>query len=253
MNPVPVIDKADGTIFLLVNYYPPPYKDVPVHIWLMKSTDEGATWSAPTDITSGTGLKELGPGIGIQMQNGRLVVPTYDGVIFSDDHGKNWRSGQASLGYLDETQVVELADGSLMLNIRKGYHREVAISKDGGGTWGGLRTDMTLTDPGKGGCQASLIRCTRKGDGHLKNRLLFSDPADPNERFDMTVRMSYDEGKTWPVAKLIKKGPAAYSCLTMFPDGTIGLVYETGDTYGATADPYAKISFARFDLEWLTD
>jgi hypothetical protein len=89
MNPVPIIDASDGTIYLLVNYYPQPYKDVPTHIWLMKSKDEGATWFSPTDISRGAGLNELGPGIGIQMQNGRLVAPTYDGVIFSGE-GTLW-------------------------------------------------------------------------------------------------------------------------------------------------------------------
>jgi len=253
MNPVPIIDASDGAIYLLVNYYPQPYRDVPAHIWLMKSKDEGATWSSPTDISPGAGLKELGPGIGIQMQNGRLVAPTYDGVIFSDDHGKTWKSGGKASDIYNETQVVELTDGSLMLNARRGGLRAVLLSRDGGQTWGEPRNDLTLTEPGSWlGCQASLIRYTRKKNGVSRNRLLFSNPADPNYRFDMTVRISYDEGKTWPVAKLIKQGTAAYSCLTAFPDGTIGLVYETGNNYGDTAEYYSKISFARFNLEWLT-
>ena len=247
MNPVPIINESDGTILLLVNPYPQPYKDEPVHILLMKSRDEGATWSAPIDITGGTGLKELGPGIGIQMQNGRLVAPVYDGVIFSDDHGKTWKTGGKISGPFSETQVVELADGSLMLNVRQGGHRAVVISKDGGQTWGKRRVDMTLTEPEEYvGCEASLIRYTQKKFGYAKNRLLFSNPADLNHRFDMTVRMSYDEGETWPVAKRIKKGPGGYSSLTVFPDGTIGLVYESGREFGT-------ISFARFNLEWLTD
>jgi sialidase-1 len=251
---VPILDRSDGTIFLLVNYYPPPYQDVPVHVWLMKSSDEGATWSSPVDITAGTGLKELGPGIGIQMQNGKLVVPTYDGVIFSDDHGETWKSGGKISGLYNETQVVELTDGSLMLNIRKGGHRAIAISKDGGQTWSEPQNDRTLTDPKTyRGSQASVIRYTRKKDGYSKDRLLFSNPAYPNDRFDMTVRISYDEGKTWPVAKLIKKGTGAYSCLTILPDGTIGLVYESGNIYGDVAEDYSWISFVRFNLEWLTN
>ena len=254
MNPIPLIDKSNGTIVLLVNYYPQPYKDVPVHIWLMKSNDEGATWSHPVDITSGTGLKELGPGIGIQMQNGRLVAPTYDGVIFSDDHGKTWKSGEKISGLFNETQVVELADGSLMLNIREGGHRGVVISKDDGETWGRRWKDKTLIDPKSYlGNQASLIRYTRKKDGYSKDRLLFSNPADPNARFNMTVRISYDEGRTWPVARRIKNGPGAYSCLTVLPDGTIGLIYEAGNMQGKFLDQYSRISFVRFNLEWLTN
>ena len=64
----------------------------------------------------------------------------------------------------------------------------------------------------------------------------------------MTVRLSYDEGQTWPISKMIHTGPAAYSCLTVLADGTIGLLYERGQ-----ANPYETIAFARFNLEWLTD
>jgi sialidase-1 len=247
MNPVPIVDERDGTIFLLVNPYPPPYKDVPVHIWLMHSSDEGVTWSPPMDITEGTGLKELGPGIGIQMRNGRLVAPVYDGVIFSDDHGKTWKSGGKISEHYSESQVVELSDGSLMLNVRQGTgHRAVFISKDGGGTWGRSRDDSALIDPTDYvGCQASLIRYSRKGAGSSMNRLLFSNPADPTHRLNMTVRISYDEGKTWPVAKMIEKGPGGYSSMTVLPDGSVGLVYETGT--------FSTISFVRFKLDWITD
>lgn len=254
MNPVPIIDSSDGTILLLVNRYPQPYQDIPVHILLMKSSDEGATWSSPTDITAGTGLKELGPGIGIQMQNGRLVAPVYDGVIFSDDHGKTWKPGAKISGFYNETQAVELTDGSLMLNVRNPGHRGIVVSKNRGETWDKQWIDQTLTEPATSeGCQASLIRLSRKTDNSSKDRLLFSDPADLKDRFDMTVRISYDEGQTWPVAKLIKKGSGAYSSLTVFPDGTIGLVYETGNVYSDGAEHYSKISYAEFNLEWLTD
>ena len=64
----------------------------------------------------------------------------------------------------------------------------------------------------------------------------------------MTVRLSYDEGKTWPISKVVHPGPSAYSCLTALPDGTIGLLYENGRN-----EPYERITFARFNLEWLTE
>jgi len=96
MNPVPIIDESSGAIYLLVDYYAhydPGVDDLGGrgHVWMLRSTDEGATWSKPTDITSSVGNKELGPGIGIQMRTGRLVAPVYDGVIYSDDHGKTWK------------------------------------------------------------------------------------------------------------------------------------------------------------------
>jgi sialidase-1 len=93
-------------------------------------------------------------------------------------------------------------------------------------------------------CQASFIRYTW-GDSQGKSRLLFSNPATTRGRQRMTVRLSYDEGKTWPKSKVLYEGSAAYSCLSKLPDGKIGLIYER--------DKYRKITFAGFTLEWLTD
>ncbi len=91
-------------------------------------------------------------------------------------------------------------------------------------------------------------------DDSAKNRLLFSNPASApspgqsrGDRVNMTVRLSYDEGRTWPVSKLLHDDPSAYSCLAVLPDGDIGCLYEGGETR------YGKIVFARFSLEWLTD
>ncbi|MEW5977457.1 MAG: sialidase family protein [Acidobacteriota bacterium] len=254
MNPLPIIDDRDGTIFLLVNRHTRFTEGRWGSIWLLKSTDEGATWSTPIDITPSVGNKELGPGVGIQMKNGRLVAPTYEGVIYSEDHGETWRAGGKTTGPVNESQVVELADGSLLFNTRGSPHRTVIISKDGGETWGEPHRDLALSDSELwGGCQGSLIWYSRKDEGADQNRLLFANPADPRHRFDLTVRLSYDEGKTWPVAKLLKKGTGAYSSMTVFPDGTIGIIYETGNDYGGIVEYYGKLAFARFNLEWLTD
>ncbi len=253
MNPVVVVDGASSAIFLLVNRYQQPYQDVATQVLLTRSDDDGATWSTPADITGQTGLKELGPGIGIQMRSGRLVVPTYDGVIFSDDHGTSWRSGGALPGILTETQVVELVSGRLLLTCRKAPYRLQVISSDGGQTWGDPWSDRTLVEPQRfGGCQASLVRYSSQKDGASKDRLLFANPADPKDRVNLTVRVSYDEGRTWPVSRRIKNGTGAYSGMTVFPDGTIGLLYETGNSYGDISEVYSKIAFARFNLEWLT-
>ena len=135
-----------------------------------------------------------------------------------------------------------------MLNMRS-YHgracRAVATSGDGGETWSELSHDGTLIEPR---CQASLIRYGAGADGGGKDRLLFSNPAHRTKRVNMTVRLSLDSGETWSVSKVVHPGPSAYSCLTVLEDGRIGLLYENGADH-----PYERISFARFNLEWLTD
>jgi sialidase-1 len=262
MNPVSLIDQNTGAILLLFNHY--AHYDVRLdeyggrgEVWLMRSSDEGASWSEPVDLTPGVGHKELGPGIGVQLRTGRMVVPVYDGVIYSDDQGKSWQAGGVTPKppAPNETQVVELADRNLMLNVRGAPLRTVLLSRDGGVTWDGEpRRDPMLTDPEQwGGCQASLIRYSLALNGRGRNRLLFANPADLKTRFDLTVRLSYDEGQTWPTAKLIHRGPGSYSSMTEFPDGTIGIVFETGDSENGRVDYNATVAFARFNLEWLTD
>jgi sialidase-1 len=261
MNPVPVIDQSDGTIFLVANLFKQPYKDGNAPIWVIKSTDEGATWSEPVEITQGTGIHEIGPGAGIQLHTGRLVVQVYDGTIYSDDHGKSWKAGGTAPGEWNETQVVELVDGTLLFSRRGMHSRRIMFSKDQGETWSQPVADPDLPDPD---CQGSMIRYTREDQGNSKNRILFSNPvsgnigvgsvtSDARGRFNVTVRMSYDEGKTWPVEKTILKGPGAYSSMTVFPDGSIGILFETGARYGDFVDHYSKEVFARFTLDWLTD
>jgi sialidase-1 len=261
MNPVPVIDQSDGTIFLVANLFKQPYKDGNAPIWVIKSTDEGATWSEPVEITQGTGIHEIGPGAGIQLHTGRLVIQVYDGTIYSDDHGKSWKAGGTAPGEWNETQVVELVDRTLLFSRRGMHSRRIMFSKDQGETWSQPVADPDLPDPD---CQGSMIRYTREDQGYSKNRILFSNPvsgnigvgsvtSDARGRFNVTVRMSYDEGKTWPVEKTILKGPGAYSSMTVFPDGSIGILFETGARYGDFVDHYSKEVFARFTLDWLTD
>ena len=132
MNPVPVVDQSDGTIYLFANYYPQPYKDANAPIWLTKSTDEGATWSTPIEVTQRPGRHEIGPGVGIQLRSGRLVVQVYDGILYSDDHGKSWKPGGVAPGEWNETQVVELVDGTLLFSRRGMHSRRIMFSKDRG-------------------------------------------------------------------------------------------------------------------------
>jgi sialidase-1 len=206
-----------------------------------------------------------GPGVGIQMRNGRLVIPGntgevndktdeewYSRVLYSDDHGKSWILGPRVPELSDECQAVELANGTLMLNARGNMGkscRGVAISNNGGQTWSSFRWDRALRECP---CQASLIRYSLAGPGN-KNRLLFANPDNAGEKFGvvertrMTVRMSYDEGRTWPVKRLIHAGPSSYSSMVRFPDGDIGLLFEGGEQHRRE-----WIRLVRFSLIWLT-
>lgn len=269
-NPTTVVDRDTGITWLpIIRTSTKKYKNNAEiekargrisDMWVLHSDDEGATWIGPTDITKSVNRPEWkrivpGPGIGIQMHSGRLVIPcnhvigteATDHVIYSDDHGKTWQLGGSTDAKTDENQVVELADGSLMLNIRnymqKG-HRGISFSKDGGLNWSKVASDPALIEPV---CMASLIRYT-ESPPFTKNRLLFSNPASQTERINLTVRVSYDEGKTWPIAKLLNAGPSGYSCLTVLPDMTIGCLYERGEHSSVE-----KLTFAHFSLEWLTD
>jgi sialidase-1 len=280
-NPTPVVDRATGTIWLLLtrNLGQDGEEAIALRkskgtrtVWVSRSDDDGVNWTNPVEITKTTkrpewGWYATGPGVGIQLERGphkgRLLIPCNhtvqpdagqpdkyqygDHVIYSDNHGKSWKVG-GIVPWLDvdEPQVVELANGSIMMNMRSGPsagRRVVGYSQDGGRTWGKMRWDKALLEPP---CQASILRYTTHLT-HDKDRLLFSNPASNKERVRLTVRLSYDEGMTWPVSRELNSGPSAYSCLTVLPDMTIGCLYERGDKHA-----YEKIRFARFTLEWLT-
>ena len=269
-NPCPVVDHDTGAIWLLLTHNLGIDSERQIMdgestgtrtVWVMKSEDDGVSWSEPRDITEtakrpGWTWYATGPGVGIQTTSGRLVIPcdyaekeTKDWgshVIYSDDHGVSWQIGGTVFPQFNECQVVECADGNLLLNMRS-YHglnrRAYAVSSDGGLSWSAAVHDTALIEPV---CQASLLRYTL-GNEQSRNRILFSNPAD-TKRINMTVRLSYDECGTWPVGKQLWEGPAAYSCLTVLSDNAIGCLYERGVEH-----PYETIIFAVFNLEWLTD
>jgi sialidase-1 len=278
-NPAPVQDRKTGVIWLLLTSNPAGVAEQEISngfskgtrtVWITYSSDEGATWSPAEEITSST--KEpnwtwyaTGPGNGIQLEDGRLVIPCdykvagtqafYAHVIYSDDDGKSWKIGGSAGPQTNESAVVQLADGSLLLNMRSyaGQHlRAIAYSHDGGLTWSPVHLDLALIEPV---CQASFIRYTlaRKGG---RNRLLFANPAD-TVRDRMTVRLSYDEGKTWPVARLMDEDFSEYSSLAILRDGTIGLLYTRGPGKPTPENGWyppvnPEIVLAHFNLEWLT-
>jgi sialidase-1 len=263
-NPCPVVDAKTGAIVLLLthNLGSDTQKMIEQRtakgsrtVWLSRSEDDGATWSKPAEITKDVKKADwtwyaTGPGVGIQLKSGRLVVPCdhyragsrdqYAHVIVSDDAGKTWKLGGMVGPKCNECQIVQLDKGSLMLNIRsyRGNNRRlIAISQDGGETFGELVEDQTLIEPV---CQASILRLPGERGG-----ILFANPAS-KKRENMTVRLSRDQGKTWPLSRVVHAGPSAYSCLAVLGDGSIGCLYERGDKHA-----YETITFARFSRDWL--
>ena len=255
-NPVRSSYESDDTIWL-------PYGRDNQRVFVINSKDDGRRWSVPVEITNE--VKDLdwpwigtGPGHGIQLQNGRLVIPSWTGkgphvsyqtierslIIYSDDGGMNWhQSAPFGEDESNECEAVELVDGSLYMNMRsqpERHQRSFSMSQDGGQSWSKLEYDAALPEPS---CQASVVRFSTTAQSD-KNRVLCAGPADPEERACLTVRISYDECRTWPVSKILYPGAAAYSDLTVTDDGQVLCLYE--------ADDYARLVLARFDIEWLT-
>jgi len=267
-NPTAVVDRSNGAIWLmLIRIDGAKYKTEKDlvssaartrSVWVTRSRDDGATWEKPRDITESVCRPDWrdsvpGPGVGIQLRSGRLVIPACHFVVgasmddavnapmYSDDHGETWKLGGDTDPKMDESHVVELTDGSLLLNMRSNRglgRRGIAISKDAGLTWSKTTDDPTLVEPV---CEGCLIR-------YSDANLLFSNPGSAKrwDRSHLTVRVSYDDGRTWPVAKLLHGGPSAYSCLAALPDRSLGCLYEHGKKSCAET-----ITFARFSLGWL--
>lgn len=254
-DPSMIVDKITGDIFMFYNFMDVENEKDVYYFHVIKSSDNGKTWSQPQDITQELSkenwhndFKFITSGRGIQTASGQLLhclVNLSKGVFVfeSNNHGKSWHLLQTPVGQVDESKIVELANSNLMVNARvnKKGSREIFVSSNNGKTW--LKQDNTsLTDPG---CNGSIIRYTSIKDGFDKNRLLFVNPNSKNKRENLTVRISYDEGKTWSKGKTIYAGSAAYSTLTVLKNGDIGLFFEKDD--------YTKNVFTSFSLEWLTD
>ena len=254
-DPSMVVDNTTGEIFMFYNFMDLDREKDVYYFHMVKSSDHGKSWSKPTDITSQVtkqawhhDFKFITSGRGIQTRSGKLlhtIVHLKQGLFLfgSDDHGKTWYLIDTPIQPADESKVAELADGIWMINSRvnNAGMRYIHTSSDEGKTW--ITTpDSSLIDPG---CNAGFIRYTATKEGHDKNRLLFSNATSKDSRHNLTVRISYDEGKTWTTGKTIYTGPAAYSDLTLLQNGDIGLFFEKDD--------YKENVFVRFTLEWLTN
>jgi sialidase-1 len=261
----------------------------------IRSDDDGATWSKPVEITATFDkfrpeydwkVLATGPAHGIQLKTGRLIVPVWlslgtgghahrpsvTSVIYSDDLGRTWSRGEIAVPnteqwvFPNETVVVELADGRVMLNVRsesKNHRRLVTTSRDGATGWSKPQFDDALLEPI---CMASIVRVSEKPVS-TQNRILFANPHNlertdgkavdgkSRDRKNLSLKLSYDEGKTWAVNKPLEPSYSAYSDVAVLRDGTMLCFYERGRKGDAGKNPtsYAGLTVARFNLEWLTD
>lgn len=259
-----VYDRRTGRIHVLYNVFEWPYQNPAARkTWPapkrrqynLYSDDDGRTWSKPREITHRMrrpgNICVFGSGEGIQLtrgpRKGRLIVPggdfAADGkkfyAYYSDDAGKTWKTGKPVPCGACESSIVELPDGTLLVNNRgrKGYRRW-GISKDQGLTWSGLKQHKQLPAVSCNGSIITVADPARPGKTHV----LCSRPVGKG-RTRGVVSVSRDGGKTWPISKTVVPGPFAYSSLAVLPDGHIGLFYETND--------YKKVRLVRFTLAWL--
>lgn len=271
-NPVAIVDQKTGAVHFLycINY---------ARCFYMRSDDDGVTFTKPVEITASfEGFRPkcnwkvlaTGPGHGIQIKSGRLVVPVWlaygkegdhgpsmAGTIYSDDHGQTWKAGdiaapnEGEYKTPNETSVVELSDGRVMLNMRsasQASRKLITTSADGATGWSKPSFDQALWEPI---CMAGMTAVPQK-----PGMLLFSNPhslkldaegkevpGGRGERKNLSIKASHDDGKTWPINKTLEAGSSAYSDLAVLKDGTALCIYERGN----------KLTVARFNLEWLKE
>ncbi len=287
-NPVAIVDYETGAVHFL---YCLEY----MRCFYMRSDDDGVTWTEPVEITKtfeafrreyDWKVLATGPGHGIQLtkgkQKGRLVVPVWlslgtgghahrpsvTATIFSDDHGKTWQRGDVAVPdtaefiYPNETVVVQLADGRVMLNSRsesKRHRRLVTISPDGATGWSKPQFDDALLEPI---CMAGIVRVHEPTDNQ-PGVIAFSNPHNlsrrdgnevagrPRDRVNVSIKLSYDEGKTWPLNRTLEEGFSGYSDLAALADGTILCFYERGSTDGLNIYRAGRLTVARFGEQWV--
>jgi sialidase-1 len=277
-NPVLIADR-DGAVHMLFCL---EYE----RCFYQRSTDDGLTWSQPTEITAAFDafkkhydwkVLATGPNHSIQLKTGRLVVPVWlstgtggnahrpsvTATLYSDDQGQTWQAGDIAVPCTaewinpNETVAIELNDGRVMLNVRsesKAHRRLITTSPDGATNWSTPKFDDALIEPI---CMAGIVRYQHAG----QSLILFSnphnleggregkpEPGKSRDRKNLSIKLSRDEAQTWPVNKLLEDGPSAYSDLAVTPAGTILCFYGAGNKRHFSG---STLRLARFNLEWL--
>jgi sialidase-1 len=236
---------------------------------ITKSTDDGKTWSDPINLTEMCKdpkwwLWAPAPGHGITLKNGTLVIPTqgrdenglpFSNITYSIDGGETWKTSNPASHDTTECMAVELSNGDIMLNIRDNRNREnksttngrkIMITGDLGQTWTEHPTsNSALIEPT---CMASIHRHEYMNtNGAKESILLFSNPNSKYKRVKQTIKVSFDDGKTWPEEhwmELDEGQGAGYSCITSIDNDHIGILYEGSQ---------AQMTFQKINIDGLTN
>ncbi|MET8231240.1 exo-alpha-sialidase [Micromonospora sp. NPDC005298] len=275
-DPSLLVDRRTGTVYCFYTYSPRPGISFwsgssglntandpnSLHLQYITSRDNGATWSAPVELNPTIKVASwqqafFSSGHGIQTSTGRLIQPfvyrdaaglTQTANVYSDDNGVTWRRGGPAGGNINESKAVERGTGAIVQNMRHNSTRSrfYSTSTDGAVTFGPATASALLTDPLCNADEISYLRPSEVGANGAPVRTrtaLFSNNAAPTARNDLTVRLSTDDGASWPARALVKPGGAGYSTMAVLNDGTVGNLYEVGNTGG--------IFFARFTVDWV--
>lgn len=275
-NPTAVVDKSNGRIWLFMSWNDEFHSLggvgglLPINQWGHRkvyssySDDDGLSWSAPVDMTanllpSSFKFDAVGPGIGIQANNGTLIIPATGRNIYSTDHGATWNYAMTQTGTIttSEGAIIQSKNGLLMRNDREAGNSDTKRRQVARGTiengFNMYFPDNTLIDPK---CQGAILRFTLVPD-----RILVLNSASLTSRGHMTIRVSYDDGNTWPIGRRVydwftpqesqANGKGGYSSMIKTGDNMVGALIEINESVANNATSNRSIEFHKINLSWL--
>lgn len=277
-NPTAVVDQSNGRVWLFMSWNDEAHNQsgtdgyLPIDSWgdrkvyVSYSDNHGETWSTPLDLTAtllpaSSKWDAMGPGVGIQKSKliaaGRLVIPAIGRNIYSDDHGQTWKYQTLPSGTSEGT-LLEKLDGGLIRNDRPvgsqwDLSKRRRVANGTITSFPAWTSDEELLDPA---CQASTLRYSE-----IPNRILFLNSASTDSRSKMRIRISYNEGSTWPISRRVydhlteqqatSQGKGGYSSMEKTADKMIGALIEVNENTGSSTTSNRSIEFHKFNLSWI--